>query len=353
SRRATVNRRKARSNCRKKRRDLLSEAELKRRRFADDQVRARESIAIDTLKSQARIMETIEQSIIPGLPDDLALKCIAKLSHGYHGKLECFEVMLTRAIKLEMDGQGAGCLPILTTNGLLMTLMLIGGIHCLGTELFRMAEIIMVLHHVVVTNVVMRFDPFKKEWKMVASMRTPRTRFACAAVSGKVYVAGGCNLTQSSGVSSAEVYDPVADRWEDLLEIPRPEMNCSWFGYRSFHELRAGEQISTQAFNPLEMSWSTVVDIWPLPRRMNYAVQVLGHGFAALRDELYVIGGRFLKLEKSGSGGFERLSVVRLGLWSGERPNLCAFQPMGLSLGVYPWKNHLHLNQSLSSLHFD
>ncbi|WZZ57717.1 hypothetical protein YC2023_057824 [Brassica napus] len=183
---------------------------------------------------------------------------------------------------------------------------------------------------------------------MVASMRTPRTRFACAAVSGKVYVAGGCNLTQSSGVSSAEVYDPVAD-----------SNNAG-----SFHELRAGEQISTQAFNPLEMSWSTVVDIWPLPRRMNYAVQVmkndrlysiviqvlggrliqtrgdtddegewytlgsvpcvvvlpddprepqvLGHGFAALRDELYVIGGRFLKLEKSGSGGFERLSVVRV-----------------------------------------
>ncbi|CAN6879216.1 unnamed protein product, partial [Brassica oleracea] len=24
----------------------------------------------------------------PGLPDDLALRCIAKLSHGYHGKLE-------------------------------------------------------------------------------------------------------------------------------------------------------------------------------------------------------------------------------------------------------------------------
>ncbi|CAN6879218.1 unnamed protein product [Brassica oleracea] len=144
----------------------------------------------------------------------------------------------------------------------------------------------------------MRFDLFKKEWKMVASMRTPRTRFACAAVSGKVY-------------------DPVADRWEDLLEIPRPKMNCSWFGlsYKgSFHQLRAGEQISTQAFNPVEMSWSTVVDIWPLPRRMNYAVQpqVLGHGFAALRDELYVIGGRFLKLEKSGSGGFERLSVVRV-----------------------------------------
>ena len=77
-----------------------------------------------------------------------------KLSHGYHGKLECVSKgwrdlvrseAYTRAIKLEMDGQGAVCLLILTTNGLLMTLMLIGGIHCLGTELFRMVEIIMVL----------------------------------------------------------------------------------------------------------------------------------------------------------------------------------------------------------------
>ena len=39
---------------------------------------------------------------------------------------------------------------------------------------------------------------------------------------------------------------------------------------------------------------------------------MLGHGFAALRDELYVIGGRFLKLEKSGARGFERLSVVKV-----------------------------------------
>ena len=50
---------------------------------------------------------------------------------------------LPRAIKLEIDGQRDGCLLILTTNELLMTLMLIGGIHCLGMELFMMAEIIL------------------------------------------------------------------------------------------------------------------------------------------------------------------------------------------------------------------
>ena len=52
---------------------------------------------------------------------------------------------------------------------------------------------------------------------MVASMRTPRTQFACCAVSGKVYVAGGRNLTHSRGITSAEVYDPVADRYMHTL----------------------------------------------------------------------------------------------------------------------------------------
>ncbi|KAH0925490.1 LOW QUALITY PROTEIN: hypothetical protein HID58_017746 [Brassica napus] len=93
-----------------------------------------------------QLIEIKEQSIIPGLPDDLALRCITKLSHGYHGMLELERsIRLTRAIKLEMDGQKDGCLLVLTTNELLMTLMLIGGIHCLGMELFRMDGIILVL----------------------------------------------------------------------------------------------------------------------------------------------------------------------------------------------------------------
>ena len=79
-------------------------------------------------------------------------------------------------------------------------------------------------------------------------------------------------------------------------------MNCSWFGlsYKaSFHVLRAGEQISTQAFSPLEMSWSTVVDIWPLPRRMNYVVQVMKD------DRLYsivtqVLGGSLIQTRGKG-----------------------------------------------------
>ncbi|CDY35074.1 BnaA06g10840D [Brassica napus] len=187
------------------------------------------SESVDILKSQARIMGTIEQSIIPGLPDDLALRCISKLSHGYHGKLECVSkdwrdlvrceayscykarngwseswlfahsnnqlvaydpdadrwhpLPRNEAIQDGWDHSGFACVCVSSC------LLVIGG--CYVSSFPREEPF-------VVTNVVMRFDPFKKEWKMVAGMRTPRTRFACAAVSGKVYVAGGFNLTQSS-----------------------------------------------------------------------------------------------------------------------------------------------------------
>ncbi|KAL0651464.1 hypothetical protein Bca4012_094155 [Brassica carinata] len=352
--------------------------------------------------SRAQIMDSTEQSIIPGLPDDLALICIAKLSHGHHGALECVSrgwrdllrsadyscfkarngwsgtwlfvlteqsknqwvaydpeadrwhpLPRTRAVQDGWHHSGFAC--VCVSNCLLV----IGGCYAPSLSSFPHQK-------PVVTGDVMRFDPFKKEWKMVASMRTPRTHFACSAVSGKVYVAGGRNLTHSRGITSAEVYDPVADRWEELPAMPRPQMDCLGLSYRgSFHVLSDqvgfAEQSFSEVFNPLEMSWSTVEDIWPFSRAMQFAVQVMksdrvytivdwgesliktrdtdegewynvgsvpsvvlanhpreleafGYGFAALRDELFVIGGKVLKWEESGAGRFAivRLSVVRV-----------------------------------------
>ncbi|KAH0851052.1 hypothetical protein HID58_095019 [Brassica napus] len=177
----------------------------------------------------------------------------------------------------------------------------------------------------------MRFDPFKKEWKMFASMRTPRTHFACSAVSWKVYVAGGRNLTHSRGITSAEVYDPVADRWEDLPAMPRPQMDCLGLSYRgSFHVLSDqvgfaeqsslkssirvmkndrvytivgwGESlIKTRDTDEGEVQCCSVpsVVLANHPREL----EAFGYGFAALRDELFVIGGKVLKWEESGQGG--------------------------------------------------
>ncbi|XP_018493112.2 F-box/kelch-repeat protein At1g16250-like [Raphanus sativus] len=344
-------------------------------------------------------METIEQSIIPGLPDDLALRCIAKLSHGYHGTLECVSKGWRDLVRSEdyscykaRNGWSGSWLFVLTQglknrwvaydpdadrwHPLPRNIAVQDGWDHHGFEYVCVSSCLLVIggcyvssssprEKTVVTGDVVRFDPFKKEWKRVASMRTPRAHFACAAVSGKVYVAGGrsaySRLSNLVDSSSAEVYDPVADRWEELPAVPRPQMNSSGLGlsYKgSFHvmsdQVGIAEQISSGVFNPLEMSWSTVVDNWP--SLMNYTVQVMkddrpytivdsglggnviqtrdtyegewysvgsvpcvvvpnhpgesspvvGFGFAALRDELCVIGGHVrIKLDAA------RFQIVR------------------------------------------
>ncbi|KAF8064815.1 hypothetical protein N665_1166s0027 [Sinapis alba] len=283
-------------------------------------------------------MVTIEQPIIPGLPDDLALRCIAKLSHGYHGALECVSRRWRDLVRSEdyyscykaKNGWSGSWLFVFTETDrwhpLPRNIAVQDGWDHYGFECVCVSSCLLVIGD------VMRFNPFKKEWKMVASMRTPRARFACATVSGKVYVFW---------------------RWEELPAMPRPQMYCSGFGLSyegSFHVLSdqvgIAEQISTQVFNPLEMIWSTVVmkddrlymivdwgkrlimtrdanegewyNVGPVPCVVvlpNHPREplVLGHGFAALRDELYVIGSQVLKLEELGAERFDTvtLSVVR------------------------------------------
>jgi hypothetical protein len=60
---------------------------------------------------------------------------------------------------------------------------------------------------------VMCFDPYTKRWNQAASMRTKRTHHACASISGKVYVAGGYSYESQQDLVTAEVYDPISDRY--------------------------------------------------------------------------------------------------------------------------------------------
>lgn len=187
-------------------------------------------------------------SIIPGLPDDLAMRCLAKISHGYHGILATVsknwrdilgssEFANFRAT----DGYCGSWLFVLTEKSnnqwiaydpeadrwhplpkiegdnadlqhfgfscvcIRKRLLVIGGS-------YAPREPPVPQQKPTVTNDVWQFDPFRKKWTKVASMRTPRSHFACSVISGKVYVAGGRNTSSSRGLALAEVYDPVADR---------------------------------------------------------------------------------------------------------------------------------------------
>lgn len=347
-------------------------------------------------------METIDQPLIPGLPDDLALRCLAMISHGYHGILETVSrqwrklfhsaeysnykaregwsgnwlFVLTGAsenqwVAYDPEADRWHPLPRIPTSHpdqehlgfscacVLNKFLLIGGTYGARDQ---------VIPHqtALTTNEVFQFDPFRKEWRNVASMRTARSHFACSVVSGKVYVAGGRNTSSGGGLALAEVYNPLTDRWEDLPPLPSPQMDCIGLPYDGkFYVLTdlVGllEHETSVVFDPSDETWLSVNDTWPFSRAMHLGIQVLdgGHictvvdwggssietrdvdnrewhhrglippvilpdhprplevfdyGFVALRNEIYVLGGRVLRWEESGTGKFNivKLSTVRV-----------------------------------------
>lgn len=188
------------------------------------------------------------QPVIPGLPDDLALRCLAKVSHGYHGRLEAVSkrwkefirgeefssfkaregwcgnwlFVLTEGsddqwvaydpdadiwhplpkIKREQPCKHVGFSCVCVSNKFLV----IGGAYSFSDPASSHLK-------PVITNDVFQFDPFRKEWTRVSSMRTPRSHFACSVVAGMVYVAGGRNMSNPRGLVVAELYDPLKDRY--------------------------------------------------------------------------------------------------------------------------------------------
>lgn len=345
---------------------------------------------------------TIDQPLIPGVPDDLALRCLAMISHGYHGILE---TVCRRWRKLlhsaeysnykAREGWSGNWLFVLTGGSenqwvaydpeadrwhplpriptshpdlehlgfscacVLDKFLLIGGTYGARDPAFLNPRAL-------TTNEVFQFDPFRKEWRKVASMRTPRSHFACSVVSDKVYVAGGRNTSSGGGLAVAEVYNPLTDKWEDLPPLPSPQMGCIGLPYNGkFYVLTdlVGllEQETSVVFDPSDETWLSVDDTWPFSRAMHLGIQVLdgGHictvvdwggssiktrdmdnrewhhrglvppvilpdhprplevfdyGFVALRNEIYVLGGRVLRWEEAGAGKFNivKLNTVRV-----------------------------------------
>ncbi|KAL5782829.1 hypothetical protein ACOSP7_007858 [Xanthoceras sorbifolium] len=349
-----------------------------------------------------RFMEFVHQPVIPGLPDDLALRCLAKVSHGYHGALQTVSKSWRRLLcssdyanykakngwigdwlfvltersdnhwiaydpeadtwhplpKIPMphhDWQHSGFACVCVSNRLLV----IGGSYAPHDP---------ALSHIkpLITNDVLQFDPFKKQWTSVASMQTPRSHFACSVISGKVYVAGGRNSASTRGLKLAEVYDPLTNRWEELPPMRYPQMDCLGLSYKGkLHVLNdlvgLADRNRSEVFNPSNSTWCIVEDSWPFSRAMQFSVQVIGdarvytvvdwgesliktrdnekgdwynvgsvpsvilsdhyrpveafgYGFAALKNKLYVLGGTALRWEESRGGRFDirRLDVVRV-----------------------------------------
>ncbi|PIA31721.1 hypothetical protein AQUCO_04900187v1 [Aquilegia coerulea] len=65
---------------------------------------------------------------------------------------------------------------------------------------------------------VWSYDPILRCWSQRASMLVPRARFACCVLDGKIIVAGGFTNFRKS-ISKAEIYDPEKDVWVPLQDL--------------------------------------------------------------------------------------------------------------------------------------
>ena len=169
------------------------------------------------------------------------------------------------------------------------------------------------------TNEVWSYDPVLREWAARASMLVPRAMFACCALNGKIVVAGGFTSCQKS-ISQAEMYDPEKDVWIPIPDLHRTHNSaCSGVVIGGkLHVLHRG--LSTvQVLDSIGSGW-TVEDYGWLQGPMavvHDALYVMSHGLivkqegktrkvvvsasefrkrigfamTGLGDEMYVIGG--------------------------------------------------------------
>nr|ADE77005.1 unknown [Picea sitchensis] len=365
-------------------------------------------------------------AIIPGLPDDLALKCLAKVSHGYHGLLEVvckrWRSLIRSSEYARAKAQEGWCgnwLFVLTEEQIkgpwnaydpeadrwhalppiswdssnynhrgfscvtvAKKFLVIGGCYTPCDTLGQ-------LKRFTATNEVIQFDPFSKQWSRVASMKVARCNFACAVIHEKVYVAGGCSLSNASTLAHAEVYDPVEDSWQDIPPLPSAREDCAGFCCGGLFYVVAGidnraEQKTAEVFDPVKGSWYShqnfwlffrlmpcplttikdciyVIDDWdgnnvkfrdaatgcwitvgPVPSvqfsDLSRALKGFGFGLIGFQNDLYVLGGKVLKWEPSDGHwqNFEvvKLNVVRACKISGTQPEWREVRPIRGSHGA-------------------
>ncbi|KAI9119111.1 hypothetical protein K1719_009786 [Acacia pycnantha] len=71
------------------------------------------------------------------------------------------------------------------------------------------------------TNEVWSYDPVFRKWATQAPMLVPRAMFACCVLNGKIIVAGGF-ASYRKAISQSEMYDPEKDEW-----IQMPDLQCT------------------------------------------------------------------------------------------------------------------------------
>ncbi|XP_013630241.1 PREDICTED: F-box/kelch-repeat protein SKIP30 [Brassica oleracea var. oleracea] len=113
------------------------------------------------------------------------------------------------------------------------------------------------------TDEVWCYDFVKRRWTQRASMLVPRSMFACCVLDGKIVVAGGFTTCRKS-ISGAEMYDPESDVWTSIPDLHRTHNSaCSGLVVKGkVHVLHKGLS-SVQVLESVKLGWAVKEYGWP------------------------------------------------------------------------------------------
>ncbi|KAL2630908.1 hypothetical protein R1flu_015594 [Riccia fluitans] len=255
-------------------------------------------------------------SLLEGLPDWVALQCLARVPLHYHRVLqrvsrawrdavqsrELFQIRKTLGVEEEWlyvsaydpDGLWQAYDPLSdrwTTLPLLPsrikhltnfgTAALNGMLYVIGGGSDDVDPQTGDRNATIATNEVWRYDPFSHKWEQMANMLTARSQFACCVFKGRIIVAGGFTNTRKS-IPLTEVYKPSEDTWEPLAELDQvPNAACSGIVVEDkVHVVHKGVG-PPQVYDAEENMW-TVSDrewSWGKMAVVNQELYVVRHGF--------------------------------------------------------------------------
>ncbi|KAJ8534677.1 hypothetical protein K7X08_016405 [Anisodus acutangulus] len=215
-------------------------------------------------------LQTLNPTIIPGLPNDLASLILIFVPYSHHSRLKsiCKSWNLFYSSKSIISLREKHHLPspllcIFPQDPLISSPYLFDPINlawcplppmpcnphvyglcnftsiCVGPYLYVLGGSLFdtrsfPLDYPCPSSSVFRFDFVNFMWEMLSPMINPRGSFACGAMLDKIVVAGGGSRhtmfgAAGSRMSSVEMYDIVKDEWVSLDGLPRFRAGCVGF----------------------------------------------------------------------------------------------------------------------------
>lgn len=259
--------------------------------------------------------EVDPQDLLPGLPEEIAMECLLRVSHTAFPQLQGVckrwgELVTTQGFYEERKRVGAtqNCMCIVQALPEIQSMSSEWGKHSQSAPVFGVSVydapnrswsrlppipdfplglpvfcrvlgmngrlVLMGGWHPTtyeaLRNVYM-FNFSTQTWKRCADMPRGRSFFACEAIGNRVYVAGG-HEDSKNGLATADVYSPEEDRWEALPDMSEERDECRAVVLDNGTKLAIVSGYSTtsqgqfvasgEIYDPCLGSWTRVEEMW-------------------------------------------------------------------------------------------